>query len=382
MVIVISLLTLFYCILTVWLWYHWQKITVFDPADSENRSEKVSVIIPIRNEAKTILSLLEDIDHQSSTDGSHFSPQQLEVIVVDDQSEDDSVALVESYKSENFQLHLLALELPEKFVGSHKKLAISQAIASAQGDIIMTTDGDCHLGPQWITTILHFLRAQNAVMVSAPVTFEQGKTRFEQLQLIEFASLIGAGAACMQAGIPNMCNGANLTFTKKAFLEVKGYEGSMHIPSGDDEFLMQKLHQRYPGQIYFLKNKEAVVHTAAQKSIKHFYHQRKRWAGKWKLHKSITTALLALGIFTFHALFIAACILTLTGAFPWKILLFLVTIKGIAEFVFLENVLNAMDKKLSILNFLVLQLIYSPYAVFFGIVANFGGYQWKERKYM
>lgn len=343
--------------------------------------QRVSIIIPIRNEVQNIIALLKDIDQQCQTNKAPFTPAQLEVIVVDDHSEDKSVELVSTFHSQHFDLCLLHLALPKDFEGSHKKLAISQAVAKAKGEIIITTDGDCRVGKHWIATIVQFFQVRDAKMVSAPVTFTDTGSFFEKLQMVEFASLIGTGAACLEAGQPNMCNGANLAFFKNAFVEVGGYSDSMHIPSGDDEFLMQKIHGKFPGQIYFLKSKDAVVHTAAQKSLKNFYYQRKRWAGKWKLHKRITTALLALFIFSFHALLLTSVVLSLKGTFPLPVILIILLLKGAVEFVFLKAVLNDMDKRLPLPNFLALQLIYSLYAVFFGIVANFGGYQWKERQY-
>src|SRR5690606_7520040 len=92
--------------------------------------------------------------------------------------------------------------------------------------IILTTDGDCRVGCDWLKAHAEIFAMQRPKLVSGPVTFYEGKTWFEQLQTIEFSSLVGTGAASIQAGKPNMCNGANLAFTKAAFQEVKGYEGN------------------------------------------------------------------------------------------------------------------------------------------------------------
>jgi cellulose synthase/poly-beta-1,6-N-acetylglucosamine synthase-like glycosyltransferase len=381
MLLIASLLTCVYCLLTLFLWFHWRSIRYFYPVRAHKPSDRVSVIIPVRNEAANIQQLLADLDRQCWPDGTHFSEAQLEVIVVDDDSEDATASLVEDYTAHCFSLRLLSLDVPAGFTGSHKKLALSQAIRQASGEFIITTDGDCRVQPQWVAHILSFMSCQNLVLVSGPVTFGCEKNLFERLQTIEFASLIGTGAACMQAGAPNMCNGANLAFRRSAFERVEGYAGSMHIPSGDDEFLLQKIFQQYPGQLAFLKNREAVVQTRAQPDLRGFYYQRKRWAGKWKLHKKLSTAALALLIFGFHATLITIALMTMAGYFPLGLFLGILLAKGTVEFLLLDTVLRNMDKKLHILNFVLLQLIYSAYAVFFGIVANFGGYQWKARRY-
>ena len=52
-----------------------------------------------------------------------------------------------------------------------------------------------------------------------------------------------------------MCNGANIAYTKKIFEEVNGFKGNEHIASGDDEFLMHKIFEKYPDKVLFLKKK-------------------------------------------------------------------------------------------------------------------------------
>ena len=381
MIILLSLLTLTYCLLTLWLWYHWQCIRVFVPRQDQKTSTPATVVIPVRNEADNIRQLLSDLDKQCWPDGTPLVPKQLEIIVVNDHSEDNTEALVEQFEPSCFTLKQCKLQLPDSFSGSHKKLALSQAIAQASGEVIITTDGDCRVKPQWVATMLLYMQQQDAALVSAPVTLESENNLFQRLQTIEFASLIGTGAACMQAGQPNMCNGANLAFSRKIYQQVGGYEGSMHIPSGDDEFLLQKIFCKYPSRISFLKSQQAIVQTEAQPDLKSFYHQRKRWAGKWKLHKKISTALLALFIFGFHAMLLFAATLTLQNAFPPALFCGLLLLKAGVEFLLLSSVLRNLDKKLHMPNFMLLQLIYSAYAVFFGIVANFGGYRWKARYY-
>jgi len=376
---VFVLLAFTYCLFTLSIWYYWERIPFFHCY--ERSCQKVSIIVPVRNEEANIYALLKDLDEQRWPDQTFFSSEQLEVIVVNDHSEDKTAKVVNAFVCSNIKLSLLNLVLPPGFKGSHKKLAISQAIARSRGEIIVTTDGDCRVPPYWIAVLLSFIKAKQLLMVSAPVIFGSEKDLFQRLQTIEFASLIGSGAACMEAGVPNMCNGANLAFTKQVFVAVGGYGGSMHIPSGDDEFLLQKVHQYYPGQVKFLKSKAAVVSTAAQPNIKSFYHQRKRWAGKWKLHKNLGAALLAVFIFMFHASLICALVLMWFGWLSWIVFVAVIGTKASVEFLFLRSVLSSMNKKLSISNFLLLQGIYSAYAVFFGIAANFGGYQWKARHY-
>ena len=67
---------------------------------------------------------------------------------------------------------------------------------------------------------------------------------------------------------------------KKLLNEVGGFTYQMNLSSGDDELLMQKIHRDTDYKIKFALDKNAIVSTEANPTVKDFYHQRKRWASK------------------------------------------------------------------------------------------------------
>ncbi len=106
---------------------------------------------------------------QTDLSGNSFP---FEVIVVDDASTDSTVEQVRVFqRSAPYCLKLLALKVSAEFLGSHKKLALQQAIDQAGGEVIVTTDGDCRVGPQWLATVLHFFAQHQPVLLAGPVTF-------------------------------------------------------------------------------------------------------------------------------------------------------------------------------------------------------------------
>lgn len=380
MVLLFSVLSVLYIALLLWLCVHWKQIPTAGSATlPADLLPSLTVVIPVRNESATLPELLEDLAQQTNT---VKKPVAFEVIVVDDASTDDTVVRVKNFQCLSpFPLRLLSLNVPYGFVGSHKKLALQQAIDATQTTIVVTTDGDCRVGPHWLSTIQQYFARYELVLVSGPVTFWGERSLFEKLQTIEFASLVGTGAASLHAGRPTMANGANLAFARAAFLAVGGYAGNLHVPSGDDEFLLQKIASRFPRQLAFLKQTEATVCTLPKSSLKEFYQQRKRWASKWHLHRRHSAATLAVFIFAYHLSLLVTVALTLAGQYPGWILALQLGPKVVLEHLFLRSVLALMKKYLPIYLFLLLQLIYSPYAVFFGMRVNFGGYTWKSRTY-
>ena len=373
-VLLFSIFSVLYALLILVFYRAWRRI---DPPNAKQTKGhvKVTVLIPVRNEEGGILQLLEDINKQE------YSENLLEVIVIDDHSTDATKHLIlEARPQFSYDLQLMDLAVADDYVGSHKKSAITQAVKLASGELIISTDGDCRFGTKWISTFVQLYLEKEAQFISGAVTFHHEKSLFEKLQTMEFASLIGVGAASMQMGKPNMCNGANLAFRKSAFSEVKGYEGIDHVHSGDDEFLMHKIHKKYPKGVFFLKENEAMAHTYAKPTLAALIHQRKRWTGKWKYYKNLNIKLLAVFIFVYNFLFFAAFFSVLFGNYSLKIFAVQLIIKFLADFIFMKSIMKFLKKPFNMIHFLIIELFYPFYAVFFGIVSNFGKYEWKGRR--
>jgi cellulose synthase/poly-beta-1,6-N-acetylglucosamine synthase-like glycosyltransferase len=216
-------------------------------------------------------------------------------------------------------------------------------------------------------------------MAIGAVRIESGSKFFSQLQSLEFASLIGSAGATLFYSYPTMCNGANLAFRKSVFAEVKGFEGNWEIPSGDDEFLLRKIHSKYPGGIRFLTDRLSVVSTKPLLSLSDFLQQRVRWAGKWRFNTSPISKTLAVFIFFFQASYIGLSLATLVGWIPVKSSMFLLALKFLFEFVFLYQVSVFLNNKWRWLAFFVLQMVYPLYVVWVALLAQHQSFRWKDR---
>lgn len=336
-----------------------------------------SIIIPVRNEEKYLGALLEAIYAQE------YPSEKFEIIVVNDNSTDGTAMILEDFKRRYpDSFHHQELELTEDFIGGHKKAAITQAINTSKFDWILCTDGDCLPGKHWLQAFNEKIYYENEVnFISGPVTFFQPKSLFDKILAIEFSSLIGVGAVSMAAGKPTMCNAANMAFRKSVFHAIQGYEGYAHLPSGDDEFLLQKISSAFPGSAYFLKNAGALIFTAPPHSLDTLIQQRIRWASKWKQHKSIVPAVVAILVFAFQLLVLALPFFWIAGMLRPDLLLASLALKLFFEAIFLKSVLDFFGDFWSWRAFLVTFLLHPLYVVACGIMANVGTYQWKGRKF-
>lgn len=361
-----------YALFTLVLTYYWHKTPrpSFTPVSS---STTVTVIIPVRNEAEGIADLLQDLEKQT------YSSTLMEVIVVDDSSTDSTVKVVNTMISRS-KANITLIQLPPSDqITSPKKRAINSAITRAKGELIVTTDGDCRVGPGWIASLVAGYEQTGARLLSGPVTFLTERSLTDYLQTVEFSSLIGSGASSLAMGTASMCNGANLAYQKSVFEEVGGFAGNEHIASGDDEFLMHKVATMYPDGVVFLKNQDAIVQTGAHQSWRAFYRQRKRWASKWKHYNNPLTIALAIYVFACNATLLVVPALCLMGIFSWKFTVGVLLIKWIPEWFFIGSILSFLKKHKTIPFIPLVQMIYPFYVTFFGLAVQKPSYIWKDR---
>lgn len=365
-------LMILYALFTIGLLFYWWKI----PKRSQIGKLKpvfITIVIAVRNEAQNILNILQDLNEQN------YPKAYFEILIMDDGSSDETASLVTKFINQT-KCSIRLINLDENQSKSPKKRAIETGIQLAKGSLISTTDGDCRLNKDWLRAIAIHYQATGDVVISGPVTFIPETTIFNQIQIVEFASLVVSGASSISSGFPTMCNGANLTYEKKAFVAVNGFEGVNHIASGDDEFLLHKLADKYPNKIGFLKQKEGIVFTKSHKNVIQFIRQRQRWASKWKHYKIKTPKWLAIFIFLVNFSLILMTALHVAGYISINQLSTLWLLKCIPEWPLVGSTLFFLNQRKSIKFVGMTQLIYPFYICFFGLLGQQAHYIWKGRK--
>ena len=127
---------------------------------------KISVVIPTFNRSKVVLNTLEALHKQTLTD------DEMEVIVVDDGSVDNTVAVVDSWIAncprKNF--HLIGMK-----VNSGRAAVCNTGVRAATSPYVLFTDDDCLPDPDWAE---HHLNLQKASRVPIGVA---GAVHFPEL---------------------------------------------------------------------------------------------------------------------------------------------------------------------------------------------------------
>ena len=345
----------------------WNQVPVYDIDDVKD--VKVSVIIAVRNEEKNISDLVTLLDNQS------FPKALFEVIFVDDHSEDNTLNILKCAKSEHFSL--IILQLPDGI--SSKKKAIEYGIRSASGDLIITTDADCRMGPLWIKSYASCYKKTGAKFIAAPVIMETHNSFRDIFQSLDFIAMQAITGASVHKHFHTMCNGANLAYTRMAFIEANGFEGIDEIPSGDDMLLMHKIYSMHPDKVLYMKNKEATVTTHPETSWKNFIHQRIRWASKAVHYKDKRIFYVLLLTYLLNACYLVLAIASIVKVSWLSFLLLFLLAKILIEFPFVNAAAIFFGQQRLMKFFPFLQPIHILYVIVSGWLGRFGSYEWKSR---
>ena len=324
-----------------------------------------SVLVPARNEAAHLPRLLEALR------GQHYPTDAFEVLVLDDHSSDGTAAIAAAAGG-NVRL----LRLPPGVEG--KKAAITHGVAAARAPWIVTTDADCLPGPGWLSQLSALTPV--ARFIAAPVRYRDPRGLCAVFQTLDFMTLQGITAASVATGFHSMCNGANVAYSREAFLEVGGFAGVDHLASGDDLLLMHKIARKHPGALRYLHREAAIVDTDPAPGWRAFWKQRLRWASKSAQYddKRIFWALLL--VYCFNIWFVVTALAAFWNAallWPLFVALFL---KTIVEIRFLLPVARFFEQSYLLKWFPLLQPLHIVYTVLVGALSQVGTYEWKGRK--
>lgn len=120
-----------------------------------NEKKLISVLIPARNEESNIEKCIRGAIRQDY--------QNKEIIVLDDQSTDNTYTIASSFKPNNINI-LKGSELPQDWLG--KNWACHQLAKQANGEYLLFIDADVVLKPEVISSAIFELEKSNSTLLS------------------------------------------------------------------------------------------------------------------------------------------------------------------------------------------------------------------------
>lgn len=328
----------------------------------------VAIIIPARNEEKNIGTLLKALATQS------YPLQKMEVLVIDDHSTDGTAAIVSQYP---FAKSIL---LEEEGIIAYKKKALEKGIANTTATWILCTDADCIPTKDWVLTMVNSLVTNQACFLAAPVYLQNNGSLLGRFQTLDFLVLQGITGAGLQLHWIYMANGANLGYPRSIFQAVKGYEGNEKLASGDDFFLLHKIKEQFPDQIFYCKDSRAIVQTAAMPNWTSFIQQRIRWASKSPYYTDWVLKGVLAGVWVYNALLLGCALLAFFIPSIGSLILAIWLCKTIVEWPFVKSVASFFNHQIQVLEFFLFQPLHILYITGTGLLGLQGSYEWKGRR--
>lgn len=330
---------------------------------------KVSVLIAARNEELRIRKCLDCLEAQD------YPRSLTEILVVDDRSTDGTAAILAEYAARIPGFRYLSLaETPSGL--SPKKHALSQGLRLATGEIIITTDADCIMAPEWIRSLVAEFGPDTGLVSGLTTYYEEGAGLWDSVQALEFFSYAVVAAALIGLKFPVNGNANNLAYRREVFDAVSGFASHGGIVSGDDDFLIQSIHKQGRWSIRYAISPESQVQTEPPSDLRHFWEQRKRWASKCSLYQPKQVAFLAL-IFAYYA---SIPLSLLAGLFqrPWLIAgLAGFAVKTGTDWLVMRRAARLFGKQRLMRAFLPTALLHIPLIIAAVLAGSFGEFTWK-----
>ena len=224
LIVFTAILLIAYALLIYYYHRIWDQIPSVTQGKKEDQifKTRVSVIIPARNEAFDIGRCLDSLMNQSYPAGL------TEIIVVNDFSTDETEARVLESGSGCTLLNLS--DFITHPLNSYKKKALETGIGRCSGELILCTDADCTMGPEWISTLVSEYELRKPVFMAAPVKINTNGSILSVFQALDFISLQGITGSAVYKNLYPMCNGANLAYTREAYEAVGDFQISIILP--------------------------------------------------------------------------------------------------------------------------------------------------------
>jgi glycosyltransferase involved in cell wall biosynthesis len=298
-----------------------------------SQTHPVSVIICSRDEAANLVKNLPGalIQKYNTTH---------EVIVINDNSLDESKYILEEYQRTYRQLQLVELKQEARFIPG-KKFPLSIGIKTAKHEIVLLTDADCVPASEfWIEKMQEGFTGETEIVLGYGALHKKKGmlnklTRWETFHTaLQYLSYASAGMAYMGVG-------RNLSYKKSVFFRHKGFSAHNHVPGGDDDLFINKAATKKNTAIVI--DKDAFTLSDAPKTWRQWIRQKNRHYTTSKYYKGIHKFLL--GAYTFsHFLFYPLFIITLLFV-GWKLALIVFGVRFILQAIVLFNTTHKLDEK-------------------------------------
>lgn len=363
--IILILVVFFYILLTLLFAFSFRN----PAAVTSDFEPKISIIVAARNEAQNLSASLQSLCDVN------YPAEKYEIVVVDDNSNDDSPEIIKRFAADPL-FRCIRLNENEK-TRPGKAGAILEGIDQSRGEIIFVTDADCRVPRNWVKNLLRYFDRDTGLVGGFTLLDRQGdKTSlWGKIQSCDLCFLLGIAAASAHLKKPVSWLGNNMAFRRTAYDLVGGYAALGHSLV-EDFALINAIAGSGKLKVTFIHHPDSLVTSLPATNVMDFYRQRKRWASDMKQVPPFGLFIMASSFLSHFAIVAAFLLLPIELAFAGFFFLFT------ADFIFLFRVLSTLQRKDLLRYFIGFEWLYFAYTLLLPVLHFFDRkILWKNELY-
>jgi glycosyltransferase involved in cell wall biosynthesis len=284
--------------------YFFLRLAIYKkPEKSTHMEHPISVVICARDEAENLANNLPGVLVQQYNT-TH------EVVLVNDNSEDETKYLLEEFKKSFKNLNPVLLSQEAKMING-KKFPLSIGIKSAKNETLLLTDADCVPASEHWMRLMQDGYDEGIEIVLGYGAYKKKPGLINKLIRFETFQTALQYFSYALAGLPYMGVGRNLSYKKDVFIRNKGFSSINQMPSGDDDLFINQVANKHNTAIVI--DKDAHTLSEPKTSLHDWMNQKYRHyttSKYYKLSHATLLAFYAISQFLVYPILITALILT------------------------------------------------------------------------
>jgi cellulose synthase/poly-beta-1,6-N-acetylglucosamine synthase-like glycosyltransferase len=274
-----QLVVLFLCIVSVYFLEHlffslgvWRarrasasRLLAMDSGEKDYPT--VTVLVCARDEEENIDACVRSLA------ALNYPTDRIELLVVDDKSTDRTPDILRAWQQRlpNLTVYRTGPEV-EHLRG--KVNALTQGMDVATGEIVLITDADSTVNPEWARQYVSYYEQDTGLVAS--ITLLDIRYFLDGVQSIDWAYLLGIAAASTNLKVPLSVIGNNMSVRKAAYESVGGYR-KIPFSVTEDYALYQAIWHKPEWKVKFRVHPNLLVMSKACPNLKTWWHQKHRW---------------------------------------------------------------------------------------------------------
>lgn len=323
---------------------------------------RFSVIIAVKNEVENITPLIISLKKL-------FYPTDFfEVIIIDDNSTDNSYQLINDAIKEIENINLYKVE-NKKFLG--KKGALAFGIEKAINPYIIITDGDCLPQKNWLISFAaKFSQGYDLVFGASP--FIKKESLINKISCFENLRTTILTFTAATLGHPYSATARSFGFTKSIYEQIGGYKNTTETLSGDDDlFIREAVKQKT--KIGCIIETGSLVFTNTVISFKEYLKQKARHTSTSFYYLPKYKLILSFWHLTNLLLLLTPLLILIDNIF---IIFFL--IKVLTDIIIIKRMQKLINYNFNYFEIFYLQIIYEFLLIVNFLNSKFSQIKWKE----